>query len=106
MIRCVSRIYVLNSIHRVSRFPPLAQWLLYVNLAPTEMRALLERVRTIQELAALNDKQVNHFLTGYSSFLVSSAFFFQCSITIRDCTLWNSVFILFGLSAFNLLLDC
>ncbi|VDD97897.1 unnamed protein product, partial [Enterobius vermicularis] len=58
LIRCVSRIYVLNSIHRVSRFPPLAQWLLYVNLAPTEMRALLERVRTIQELAALNDKQI------------------------------------------------
>lgn len=58
LIRHMSRVYVLNAINKGTRFPPLSEWLRYVNILPSEAAAILDRVHALPELAALNDKQI------------------------------------------------
>ncbi|MFH4983162.1 hypothetical protein AB6A40_009871 [Gnathostoma spinigerum] len=58
LIRQLALNFVLNGINKANLFPPISDWLTYVNLSPTEISRFIERIHTVPELAALNDKQI------------------------------------------------
>ncbi|VDO34813.1 unnamed protein product [Onchocerca flexuosa] len=58
LIRHASQVCYINQRYRGTKYPPLNEWLTYVNLLPTEIVTVLECLKTFCVLITVNDKEL------------------------------------------------
>uniref|UniRef100_A0A8R1U1V0 Uncharacterized protein n=1 Tax=Onchocerca volvulus TaxID=6282 RepID=A0A8R1U1V0_ONCVO len=58
LIRHASQVCYINQRYRGTKYPPLNEWLTYVNLLPTEIVTVLECLQTFCVLSTVNDKEL------------------------------------------------